>query len=46
MGKEQGRSSLQQTNEVVVYSLNGHLPVLYQELPGNIPDLRTVELLQ
>jgi len=45
-GKNKERIPLAQTNEVVVYSLNGHMPVLYQELPGNIPDLRTMELVQ
>jgi len=44
-GKNKEQLPLRQTNEVVVYSLNGHMPVLYQQLPGNIPDLRTVELL-
>jgi hypothetical protein len=44
-GKNKEGLPLRQTNEVVVYSLNGHQTVLYQELPGNIPDLRTVELL-
>jgi len=44
-GKNKENLPLRQTNEVVVYSLNGHMPVLYQELPGNVPDLRTVELL-
>lgn len=45
-GKNKEGLALAQTNEVVVYSLNGHMPVVYQQLAGNIPDMRTVELIQ
>ena len=31
--------------EVVVYSLTSHMPIYYLELPGNMPDSRTVELV-
>ncbi|MBR1872063.1 MAG: transposase [Bacteroidales bacterium] len=36
---------LRQTVEVVVYSLTSHMPIYYKELPGNMPDSRTVELI-
>lgn len=45
-GKNKEGLALPQTNEVVVYSLNGHMPIMYQELCGNIPDMRTMELVQ
>jgi hypothetical protein len=44
-GKSKEHDPLQQTNELVVYGLDSHMPVFYQQLPGNIPDSRTVELL-
>ncbi len=31
--------------EVVVYSITSHMPIFYLELPGNMPDSRTVELI-
>ena len=34
-----------QTSEVVVYSLDDHMPVYYRTFPGNIPDSRSVETL-
>ena len=34
-----------QTVEVVVYSITSHMPIFYLELPGNMPDSRTVELI-
>ena len=36
---------LKQTLEVVVYSLTSHLPIYYLELPGNMPDARTIDLI-
>lgn len=36
---------LQQTLEVVVYSLTSHMPVFYMELPGNEPDSRTIDTI-
>jgi len=36
---------LKQTLEVIVYSLTSHLPIYYLELPGNMPDSRTVEMI-
>ena len=34
-----------QTSEVVVYSLDDHMPVYYRTFPGNIPDSGSVETL-
>ena len=31
--------------EVVVYSLTSHMPIFYKELPGNIPNCRTIEFI-
>ncbi|MCH3919880.1 MAG: transposase [Sphaerochaeta sp.] len=42
-GRNKDGLALRQTNEAVVYTLQGHMPVCYQEFPGNIPDMRTVE---
>ena len=44
-GKNKERLPLEQTMEMVVYSLNSHMPVYYREFPGNIPDSRSVETL-
>ena len=44
-GKNKERLPLRQTIEVVVYSLTSHMPIYYKELPGNIPDCRTMELI-
>jgi transposase len=44
-GHNKERLPLRQTLEVVVYSLTSHIPIYYKELPGNIPDSRTVELI-
>jgi hypothetical protein len=37
--------SLEQTLEVVVYSLQSHMPVYYRTFPGNIPDSRSMETI-
>ena len=42
-GKSKDRLPLPQTVEVVVYTLNGHMPVYYRTFPGNIPDSRSLE---
>ena len=34
------------TSEVVVYSLDDHMPVYYRTFPGNIPDSGSVETLR
>ena len=44
-GKNKEHLPLRQTLEVVVYSLTSHMPIYYKELPGNMPDCRTVELI-
>mgnify|MGYP004469678649 CR=1 FL=1 len=36
---------LPQTSEVVVYSLDSHMPVCNRTFPGNIPDSRSVETI-
>ena len=36
---------LKQTLEVIVYSLTSHMPIYYLELPGNMPDSRTIEMI-
>ena len=42
-GKNKERLPLEQTVEVVVYTLSGHMPVYYRTFPGNIPDSRSLE---
>jgi len=44
-GRNKEHLPLRQTVEVVVYSLASHMPIFYMELPGNMPDSRTVELI-
>jgi len=44
-GKNKEHLPLRQTLEVVVYSLSTHMPIYYKELPGNMPDCRTIELI-
>lgn len=44
-GKNKEKLPLAQTVEVVVYSLTSHMPVFYMELPGNMPDSRTIEMI-
>lgn len=44
-GKNKEHLPLRQTVEVVVYSLTSHMPIYYKELPGNMPDCRTIELI-
>jgi hypothetical protein len=44
-GRNKEHLPLRQTVEVVVYSLTTHMPIYYKELPGNMPDVRTVELI-
>lgn len=38
--------ALAQTNEVVVYTLSNHMPIYYRSFPGNIPDSRTMSVIQ
>jgi hypothetical protein len=44
-GKNKERLPLEQTMEVVVYTLTGHMPVYYRTFPGNIPDSRSLETI-
>lgn len=44
-GKNKEKLPLRQTLEVVVYSLTSRMPIYYKELPGNIPDSRTLDLI-
>ena len=44
-GKNKEHLPLRQTLEGVVYSLTSHMPIYYKELPGNMPDCRTIELI-
>ena len=44
-GKNKEGIRLPQTSELVVYSLDDHMPVYYRSYPGNIPDSRSVETL-
>jgi transposase len=44
-GRNKDRLPLEQTIEVVVYSLESHMPIYYRTFPGNIPDSRSVETI-
>lgn len=44
-GKNKDRLPLAQTTEVVVYTLDSHMPVYYRTFPGNIPDSRSLETI-
>lgn len=44
-GRNKDRLPLEQTLEVVVYSLESHMPIYYRTFPGNIPDSRSVETI-
>lgn len=44
-GKNKEHLPLEQSNEVVVYDLNTHMPIYYRTFPGNIPDSRTIETI-
>ena len=44
-GRNKDRLPLEQTIEVVVYSLDSHMPIYYRTFPGNIPDSRSVETI-
>lgn len=44
-GKNKEGIRLPQTSEVVVYSIDDHMPVYYRTFQGNIPDSRSVETL-
>lgn len=44
-GKSKDKLPLPQTTEVVVYTLNKHMPVYYRTLPGNMPDSRSLAII-
>ncbi len=44
-GRNKDGLPLEQTLEVVVYSLESHMPIYYRTFPGNIPDSRSVETI-
>lgn len=44
-GKSKDKLPLPQTMEVVVYTLNQHMPVYYRTLPGNTPDSRSLAII-
>ena len=44
-GKNKDKLPLPQTMEVVVYTLDRHMPVYYRTLPGNTPDSRSLETI-
>jgi len=44
-GKNKDGLPLEQTTEVVVYTLSSHMPVYYRTFPGNIPDSRSLETI-
>lgn len=44
-GKSKDKLPLPQTMEVVVYTLDGHMPVYYRTFPGNTPDSRSLETI-
>jgi hypothetical protein len=44
-GRNRDRLPLEQTLEVVVYTLSGHMPVYYRTFPGNMPDSRSLETI-
>jgi len=44
-GKNKDGLPLEQTTEVVVYTLSGHMPVYYRTFPGNMPDSRSLDAI-
>jgi len=44
-GKNKEHLPLEQTLEVVVYTLSSHMPVYYRTFPGNMPDSRSLETI-
>jgi hypothetical protein len=44
-GKNKDRLPLEQTTEVVVYTLSSHMPVYYRTFPGNMPDVRSFDTI-
>ena len=44
-GKNKDNLPLEQTTEVVVYTLSSHMPVYYRTFPGNMPDSRSLSVI-
>jgi transposase len=44
-GRNRERLPLEQTAEVVVYTLSSHMPVYYRTFPGNMPDSRSLGVI-
>jgi hypothetical protein len=44
-GKNKEHLPLEQTTEVVVYTLSSHMPVYYRTFPGNMPDVRSFDTI-
>jgi len=44
-GKNKENLTLEQTLEVVVYTLSSHMPIYYRTFPGNMPDSRSLETI-
>ena len=44
-GKNKEGLPLEQTLEVVVYTLDSHMPIYYRTFPGNMPDSRSLETI-
>jgi hypothetical protein len=44
-GRNKEGLPLEQTTEIVVYSLASHMPIYYRTFPGNIPDSRTLRAI-
>ena len=44
-GKNKEGVPLPQTNEVVVYALDDHMPIYYRSFPGNMPDARALDVI-
>jgi hypothetical protein len=44
-GKNKEGLPLEQTTEVVVYTLTSHMPVYYRTFPGNMPDARNYDVI-
>lgn len=44
-GKNKERLPLEQTTDVVVYSLSSHMPTYYRTFPGNMPDSRSIGVI-
>jgi hypothetical protein len=44
-GKSKENLPLEQTTEVVVYTLSSHMPAYYRTFPGNMPDSRSFDVI-